>query len=185
VARTGRYKPFPVAAMALGILVMLAFSTVHAATPIWVIGILMFFFSFSIGLQMQTLMVAVQSSAPRRDVGAATGTLTLARMIGASLGLAANGGILTAGLLRGQTGISAETLAVMPVAMSEMTPAAIATLPAAAAQEVVEVFATAFGSVFYFGAGLFVVGLICALFVENKKLEQHKAEPGPQAAVAE
>lgn len=185
VARTGRYKPFPVAAMALGILVMLAFATVHASTPIWVIGILMFFFSFSIGLQMQTLMVAVQSSAPHRDVGAATGTLTLARMIGASLGLAANGGILTAGLLRGQAGISAETLAAMPGTMSEMTPAAIATLPATAAQEVVEVFATAFGSVFYFAAGLFAVGLICALFVENKKLEQHAAEPGPQVAVAE
>ena len=177
VARTGRYKPFPVASMALGIAVMLAFSTVHATTPIWVICVLMFFFSVCIGLQMQTLMVAVQSAAPRKDVGAATGTLTLARMIGASLGLAANGGILTAGLIRGQAGISTETLAVMPGPMTEMTPTAIATLPAAAATEVVDVFAHAFSMVFYSGAGLFTLGLLCALMLKNVKLESHGKAP--------
>ena len=177
VARTGRYKPFPVASMALGIAVMLAFSTVHAATPLWVICVLMFFFSVCIGLQMQTLMVAVQSAAPRKDVGAATGTLTLARMIGASLGLAANGGILTAGLIRGQAGISTETLAVMPGPMTEMTPTAIATLPAVAATEVVDVFAHAFSMVFYSGAGLFTLGLLCALMLKNVKLESHGKAP--------
>lgn len=182
VARTGRYKPFPVAAMALGIAVMLGFATVHATTPLWVIGILMFFFSFSIGMQMQTLMVAVQSAAPRKDVGAATGTLTLARMIGASLGLAANGGILTAGLVRGQAGIGAETLAAMPGPMTEMTPSAIATLPAAAAQEVIEVFAGAFHMVFYAGAALFAVGLLCALSLKNVKLESHGKAPADSAA---
>ena len=187
VARTGRYKPFPIAAMLLGIAVMLVFSTVRAETPIWVIGILMFFFSVSIGLQMQTLMVAVQSAAPRKDVGAATGTLTLARMIGASLGLAANGGILTAGLVRGQSGISEATLAVMPGPMTEMTPAAIATLPAAAAQEVVQVFAGAFSMVFYSGAGLFALGLVCALLLKDVKLASQgkaAAETG-QPALAE
>lgn len=177
VARTGRYKPYPVASMALGIAVMLAFSTVNASTPIWLIGVLMFFFSVSIGLQMQTLMVAVQSASPRQDVGAATGTLTLARMIGASLGLAANGGILTAGLVRGQAGISAETLAAMPGSMTEMTPSVIATLPAAAGQEVVSVFATAFSMVFYSGASLFALGLICALALKNVKLESHGKAP--------
>ena len=186
VARTGRYKPFPVVAMLIGIVVMLGFSTVHATTPLWMIGILMFFFSFSIGLQMQTLMVAVQAAAPRKDVGAATGTLTLARMIGASLGLAANGGILTAGLIGGQGGLTAETLAVMPGTMGEMTPAAIATLPPAAALEVVETFAKAFGTVFYVAAGLFALGLICSLLLKNVKLESHgKAADAPLPVGAE
>ena len=44
VARTGRYKPYPIAAMALGVAVMLAFTLVHSQTPLWVIGVLMFFF---------------------------------------------------------------------------------------------------------------------------------------------
>lgn len=188
VERTGRYKIYPVISMALGAAVLLAFSLVQVATPVWVIGGLMFFFSASIGLQMQTLMVAVQGAAPRRDVGAATGALTLARMIGASLGLAANGGILTAALVRGQTGISPETLAAMPGPMTEMTPAVIATLPASAGAEVVAAFATAFSAVFYTGAGLLALGLICALLMKNVKLEGHGAEPTPaqaQPAVAE
>ena len=189
VAQTGRYKPYPIAAMALGIVVLLFFTTVTAATPVWVIGVGMFFFSASMGLQMQTLMVAVQAAAPRKDVGAATGTLTLARMIGASLGLAANGGILTAGLVRGQEGISPETLAVMPGPMKEMTPSVIATLPAAAAHEVVTVFTSAFSMVYYTGAGLFALGLVFALAMKNVKLEGHGAaagNPGPgQPVLAE
>jgi len=170
VSRTGRYKIFPAISMALGVVVMVLFTTVHASTPIWMIAILMFFFSVSIGLQMQTLMVAVQAAAPLRDVGAATGTISLARMIGASLGLAANGGLLNAALASGQETISAPTLAAMPGSMIEMTPSAIAALPQAAAAEVVEVFATAFERVFYFGAVLFALGLICAVFMPNVKL---------------
>ena len=186
VARTGRYKIYPVISMLLGICVMLAFSTVTAETSIWMIGILMFFFSVSIGLQIQTLMVAVQAAAPRKDVGAATGTLTLARMIGASLGLAANGGLLTAGLIRGQATITPETLAAMPAPMTEMTPTVIATLPAAAGHEVVQVFTTAFATVFYSGATLFAIGLVCALFLKNIKLASHGAAPvDAQPALAE
>ncbi|KKB11251.1 hypothetical protein VE25_13050 [Devosia geojensis] len=186
VSRTGRYKIFPVISMVLGAVVMIGFSTVHATTPLWFIGILMFFFSVAIGLQMQTLMTAVQAAAPMRDVGAATGTITLARMIGASLGLAANGGLLTAALMRGQEGISAGTLAAMPGPMSEMTPTAIATLPPEAASEVVEVFATAFGTVFYFGAALFAVGFLCALLMPNVKLAGRggEAPTGGRAAPA-
>ena len=170
MARSGRYKAFPVVSMALGIVVMILFAQVDAATPLWAIGILMFFFSVSIGLQMQTLMAAVQAAAPRADVGAATGAIGLARMIGASLGLAANGGLLTAGLMRGQAGISETTLAAMPAPMTEMTPTAIATLPAAAAHEVVQVFGSAFSAVFYFAAGLFALGLVLSFLLQDVKL---------------
>jgi EmrB/QacA subfamily drug resistance transporter len=175
MARTGRYKLYPMLSMALGVVVMVLFAWVNATTPLWAIGVLMFFFSVSIGLQMQTLMAAVQAAAPRADVGAATGSVGLARMIGASLGLAANGGLLTAGLVRGQGSITEATLAAMPAPMTEMTPAAIATLPAAAAQEVVQVFGSAFTGVFYFAAGLFAVGFMLSLLLQDVKLEARTA----------
>ena len=80
-------------------------------------------------------------------------------------------------------------LAAMPGPMTEMTPSVIATLPAAAGQEVVSVFAAAFSMVFYSGAALFAVGLICALFIKNVKLESHGKAPSrapePQAVLAE
>ncbi|GHA36538.1 MFS transporter [Devosia pacifica] len=175
VARTGRYKMFPVAAMAIGVVVLMAFTQVQSTTPLWMICVMMFFFSFSIGLQMQTLMVAVQAAAPHRDVGAATGTITLARMIGASLGLAANGGLLTAALTRVGNGLSEATASVMPGTMNDMTPAAIAILPAQAAGEVVTGFTLAFADLFHFGALLFAVGFVAALFLPNVKLGSKEA----------
>ncbi len=49
--------------------------------------------------------------------------------------------------------------------------------------EVVQVFTTAFATVFYVGAGLFVVGLVCALLLKNVKLASHGQ--AVQAALAE
>lgn len=181
MARTGRYKIYPVVAMALGTAVMLVFVQVGAGTPLWVVGGLMFLWSFSLGLQNQTLMAAVQAAAPRADVGAATGAIGLARMIGASLGLAANGGLLTAGLLRGQSAISADTLAVMKAPMNEMTPSAIQLLPEGARLEVMQVFDTAFNGMFYVAAGLFAIGLMFALLLQDVRLEAK----APIAAAAE
>jgi hypothetical protein len=77
----------------------------------------------------------------------------------------------------------------MPGPMTEMTPSVIATLPVAAGQEVVSVFASAFSMVFYTGAGLFALGLVCALTMKNVKLEGNaktKAdEPQGQPVLAE
>ncbi|MDB5506499.1 MAG: transporter [Devosia sp.] len=189
VARSGRYRPYPIASMALGIVVMLLFSLVTAATPIWMIGVLMFFFSVCIGLQMQTLMSAVQAAAPRKDVGAATGTITLARMIGASLGLAANGGILHGALLRGQAGLDPAVVLQLGVPVAELTPARIAVLPLEIATQAVSVFQAAFANVFYFGAGMFALGLVAALALKDVRLpvEQKnaaKATVPPQAVPA-
>ena len=73
--------------------------------------------------------------------------------------------------------------------MKEMTPSVIATLPAAAAHEVVTVFTSAFSMVYYTGAGLFALGLVFALAMKNVKLEGHGAaagNPGPgQPVLAE
>jgi EmrB/QacA subfamily drug resistance transporter len=182
MARTGRYKMFPVAAMALGMVVMLAFSQVRPDTPLALVAVLMFFFSASIGLQMQTLMVAVQSSAPHRDVGAATGALALARMIGASLGLAANGGLLGAMLMRAEGLLDADTLAALTVRLRDVTPAMLAELPQAAAGQVLGAFDGAFGAVFLFGASLFAAGLLLAVLLPNRKLESEAGRHAPALA---
>lgn len=177
MARTGRYKMLPVGAMVLGMLVMFAFTTVDARTPAWLIGLLMFLFAASIGFHMQALIAAIQSAAPRRDVGAATGSLTLSRTIGASLGLAANGGILTSGLIAAEARLTPETLAALPGALGDMTPAGIAELPVAAGAEVVSAFAGAFDGLFLMGAGLFGVALVAALLMPDRELDEHRAAP--------
>ncbi|UJQ93290.1 MDR family MFS transporter [Mariluticola halotolerans] len=185
VARTGRYKIFPVVATALGVVVLLSFAQVDVNTPVWAICILMFFFSVSMGLQMQTLMVAVQNAVPRQDVGAATGALSLSRLIGASLGLAANGGLLTAGLVQAQASLPAATAAQLPVPLRDLTPDAIWSLPPELSHEIVGLFDMAFERIFYMGAGLFAVSLILSLMLRDVRLpgrEHVEAVAAPSAA---
>lgn len=188
-ARTGRYKIFPVIGMALGAFVLYGFTHISATTPFWAIGILMFFFSICMGLQMQTLMVAVQSSAPKADVGAATGALTLSRMIGASLGLAANGGLLHGALQRAQEALPADVAAQLPVPLPDLTPKAVQELPPELGARMVEAFAWAFSHVLYFGSGLFAAGFVLALLLKDVRLpiqgKKAEAEPDAVPVVAE
>ena len=168
--------------MALGVPVLLGFSLINPGTPYWLIGAMMFTFSICMGLQFQTLMVAVQAAAPRQDVGAATGSITLARMMGASLGLAANGGLLHAGLASGQAALPAQTAAQLPGAIADITPTAIAALPDQLAHAVIDVFSHAFSAVFYFGAGLFAVSLILALLLRDIRLPQRDKDREPDVS---
>ena len=183
-ARTGRYKFFPVIGMAIGAITLMGFSFITASTPYWLIGVLMFCFSICMGLQMQTLMVAVQSSAPRADVGAATGALTLSRMIGASLGLAANGGLLQGALQRAQANLAPDVAARLPVPLPDLTPKAVQELPPELGAQMVEAFTGAFGNVLHFGAGLFVVGFVLALLLKDVRLPiQSKKRDAEDAGV--
>lgn len=169
VSRTGRYKLFPIASMSIGAVVMVLFTFVVAETPVWAIAMLMFCFSAAMGMQMQTLMVAAQNAAPRADVGAVTGSVTLARMVGASFGLAANGGLLTAALASGEAGVP-EFATQLPAPIRDLTPNAIQSLPPDVAVHVVEVFGVAFDAVFYFGAAMFGIGLVLALLLKDVRL---------------
>ena len=58
------------------------------------------------GLQFQVLMVAIQAAAPLQDIGAATGLITQARTVGASLGLAINGAVHDLGADAAERGAS-------------------------------------------------------------------------------
>lgn len=182
VSRTGRYKPYPLAATALLTAVLFTFTLVDAATPIWRIAALMFLFSVGVGLQMQTLLVAVQNAAPHHDVGAATGTVSLARMIGASFGLAVNGGLLTAGLARAQAALPTDVAGRLPTALTDLTPQIIATLPHDLSALAVDRFRAAFGVVYTFGACLFAIGFVLALMLKDVRLPTH--EPDTRSAAA-
>ncbi len=173
ISRTGRYKIFPILGMGLGVLVMIAYTFIDAATPYWAIGLLTFFFSICMGLQMQTLMVAVQAAAPRRDVGAATGALTLARMIGASLGLTANGALLQSALWRQQDALPADVVAGLPAPLAELTPNVVHALPPALVAPTVDAFHDAFSLVLHSGAVLFGICFVLAWLLKDVRLPVH------------
>jgi len=88
IARTGRYKIFPVTGAALMVVALLLFSRIGVDTPLWQTGIYMVLFGLGLGFNMQTLTLAVQSSLPPQDMGVATSSATFFRQMGGTLGTA-------------------------------------------------------------------------------------------------
>jgi len=88
IARTGRYRIFPVVGTALLSGALFAFHYVHADTPLWQTMIVMVFFGFGLGFNFQPLTLAVQNAVSPKEIGVATSTATFTRQIGGTLGTA-------------------------------------------------------------------------------------------------
>jgi EmrB/QacA subfamily drug resistance transporter len=87
-ARTGRYKLFPVIGFGVMTVSLFLFSFVNADTPLYRPLVLMFLLGIGLGLNMQTLLVAIQNDAEPRDMGVATASATFFRQIGGTVGTA-------------------------------------------------------------------------------------------------
>ncbi|WP_123701405.1 MULTISPECIES: MDR family MFS transporter [unclassified Curtobacterium] len=88
VARTGKYRQFPIIGTALVSLgyVVLTFMTIDK--PLWFLMIGMFLIGLGLGQLMQSITLASQNSVQPRDMGVATSSATFFRQIGGTLGTA-------------------------------------------------------------------------------------------------
>jgi EmrB/QacA subfamily drug resistance transporter len=88
IARTGRYRQFPI----LGTLLLAAgffwLAFVKYDTPYWLVAAAMLLIGLGLGQMMQTLTIASQNSVTLRDMGVATSASTFFRQIGGTLGTA-------------------------------------------------------------------------------------------------
>jgi EmrB/QacA subfamily drug resistance transporter len=101
--RTGRYREFPIIGgfiLTVGMLVLLMLG-VHTATV--TASALTLIVGLGMGFIMQNTMLITQNSAELRDMGAASGSVTLFRTVGGSLGVALLGSIYTSQLTRSLT----------------------------------------------------------------------------------
>jgi MFS family permease len=88
ISKTGRYKAFPVAGLALVAASMFLFGQIGTDTPLWWIMTIMTFAGAGLGLCMQTLILSVQNVVPPKDMGVATSSATFFRSIGGTVGTA-------------------------------------------------------------------------------------------------
>jgi len=96
IARTGRYKHFPIAGLglmtaALVLLAALAGDPSQVAT-----GLGLVVFGLGFGMVTQVLIVAVQNSVDRRELGVATATTGFFRALGGAVGAALLGAVFAA-----------------------------------------------------------------------------------------
>jgi EmrB/QacA subfamily drug resistance transporter len=88
IARTGRYKVFPVIGLAVVAVSMFLFGRIGTDTPmLWTMTI-MLAAGAGLGLCMQTLVLSVQNIVPPKDMGVATSSATFFRSIGGTVGTA-------------------------------------------------------------------------------------------------
>ena len=106
MSKTGRYKRYPVAGLALmtAALVLLAAVVPHPSRTATGAGLVLFGLGF--GMVGQVLIAAVQNSVPRAQLGIAMATTSFFRGLGGAAGAAALGAIFAA-----RTGTSATTAA--------------------------------------------------------------------------
>lgn len=121
ISSTGRYKPWLAIGMAISVASLLGLALLPLGVPFWVIAVLFLTQGVAIGLGQQAPVIGVQVAAPARDVGAATGSVTLMRMGGASLAISIFGAILANRLAHVQIAGAGDMAAMSPDHMKTLT----------------------------------------------------------------
>jgi EmrB/QacA subfamily drug resistance transporter len=88
IARTGRYRIFPIIGSTLMTIALGLFATIGADTPIWRTMLIMVVMGLGLGGNMQPMITAVQNAVSPREIGVATSSVTFFRSMGGTLGTA-------------------------------------------------------------------------------------------------
>ena len=118
ISRTGRYKRFPLAglaAMAAGLVLLAALADERSQAAA---GLGLAVFGLGFGMVTQVLIIAVQNSVDRRDLGVATAVTGFFRALGGAVGAAVLGAVFAAQAGGGVVdGVQAVFLVAAPLAL--------------------------------------------------------------------
>ncbi len=96
IVRTGRYKRFPIAGLALMTMGLVLLAGFTGDPSQLATGIALAVFGLGFGMVTQVLIVAVQNSVERRELGVATATTGFFRALGGAVGAAVLGAVFAA-----------------------------------------------------------------------------------------
>lgn len=88
IARTGRYRIYPVVGIVVLVVSVALLAAVGVGTPLPVTLAIATLLGAGLGLTMQPLVLAVQNAVPPQDMGVATSSATFFRQMGGTLGTA-------------------------------------------------------------------------------------------------
>ena len=184
MSRTGRYRMYPIMGATVTAVALVLLSTLDNSSPYWFAGVSMFVMGLGLGLTMQVLIVVVQNSVDRSDMGVATASVAFFRQMGGSFGTALFGAILTSRLAVHLTDAMQEAPAGTPPAAvgSPETMAndvqAIQALPGPLHDLVTGAFSSALHDMFLSAVPLVLVALGVAFFIKEVPLAARQ-EPAP------
>jgi EmrB/QacA subfamily drug resistance transporter len=178
IARTGRYKAWPIAGTAVACAGMLALSTMDADTSVGTAAVEMFVLGLGLGMVMQVLVLAVQNAVAYEELGVATSGATLFRSIGGSVGTAVLGSIFTNRLddILAGNGASA--------AVGTLDPSSIDRLPAQTRATFIGAFTDALSLVFLVAAVVIAFAFLLTWLLEERSLRTTVSTAGIHEAFA-
>ncbi len=181
IARTGRYKVFPIIGCLSALLGALFMLRLNPSVPYWQLGVPLFFSGMGAGAIFTTSSVAMQNSIDRSVMGVSTATMTFFRSFGGSLGIALCGTLFSARVasvvgeaIRG----TGETRSVSTLIRD---PKAVRTLPSAVRNAVIDGLGSGVRSVYLAVLGVLAVLLILCLTLPEIPLatSANPLEPAP------
>ncbi|MEX2985776.1 DHA2 family efflux MFS transporter permease subunit [Streptomyces sp. C36] len=168
VSRTGRYRWFPVAGMAVTALGLYLMSTMGRTTGVWLESLYMLVLGLGIGLAMQVLTIAVQNTVAYRELGTATSGVTFFRTLGSSFGTAVFG-TLYSGRLEPNLLDALSRAPGVPVS-AVLSPQDLRALPPDLAAPVIDAYAATVDYVFRWVVPVALLGFVVAWFLKEVPL---------------
>ncbi len=175
ISKIGHYKPFPIIGGVLMTFGFWLFSHLTINTSQLVLSVWMLVLGLGIGMLLQIMVLAVQNSVDRSDLGTATAAVTFFRTLGGALGTAIFGAVLTNRLtynlhklLPGQVNIDVKHL--------QNGVAGLGHLPSYIVQDILIAFTASFRAIYIIaipaGFGIFIL----ALLLKEKTLSDRSKE---------
>lgn len=179
ISNTGRYRSYPILGgvlLAGGMFVLLALGP---GTGTALTSALTLFGGAGVGLLMQSTTIVTINSAPPRDMGAASGSVTLWHTMGASLGAAGLGALYTDRLQETLSDRLGSPAAGVILSGGELTASAVHQLPAAAQDAVHAAVTSGVHAIALAGAALGATAFALAWLVRETPLREDRPAPTP------
>jgi EmrB/QacA subfamily drug resistance transporter len=185
-SRTGRYKIFPVVGSIFMVFGLLLMTRIGADTPLWQADIYMAIFGLGLGMNMQSIVLAMQNAVDPRDMGVATSAVTFFRQVGGSLGTAVFLSIL---FTRAATNIPHELakngVQVPKGSFNLNDTSGLASLPMQVRHPILVGFSDSMDTVFLVGAFVLVIGVVLSVMMKEVPLRTVSGQQARAAADAE
>ncbi|WP_246115545.1 MDR family MFS transporter [Trebonia kvetii] len=185
IARTGKYRYFPIAGTALMTLGLYLISLMSPTTSTLQDSLSMLLLGMGLGGVMQVLVIIVQNGVPHSELGVATSGATFFRSIGGSFGTAIFGAIF-ANVLVGNLASHLHGIGLPGgFSTSDITPATLAKLPAVVHEGFVAGYAESIQTVFLVAVPIAAIAFFATWLIPQVELKQWAAPATAPAAGAQ
>ena len=184
ITRTGRYKRFMLLGTALLTTGLALMGTMDERTSLLEIAAFMLVLGSGLGMVMQNLVLVVQNTVRREDLGAGSSLIAFFRSLGGAIGVSALGALLAHHARSSITeGLAAQGIDPASLgAGGASTVPDVGSLPVPVAQVIEHAYGTGIAEIFLLAAPLGVVAFVALLFMRERPLG---SKSGIELAAAE